>query len=218
MARYCARPGWHPPGCDCAVYPHHVGGETRPFGDPHRPVGYPAGPVPDGMRRRFDPNNIADQAIFLAPIEYHNHEGSTAMTDVDMVNHPPHYRHPSGIECITITRQCHGDMAAAIQYIWRYADKGSPMQDLQKAAWYMRDILNNGLASTPPHKARVLLYQVVDYDTANDGDQVRAGLLHLIASGRLDWAINRITEITLLGSGHPDWAANRIAEITGEQS
>ena len=67
---------------------------------------------------------------------------------VDMVNHPPHYgNHPSGIECIEVTRLCMSDMGAAIQYIWRHADKGTPEQDLRKARWYLNDLLTTGQAT-----------------------------------------------------------------------
>ena len=119
------------------------------------------------------------------------------MTDADTVendpvNSPAHYRHPSGIECIAVTRLCHGDMSAAIQYIWRHADKGNPEQDLRKAAWYLRDTLDNALPSSPPHKAKVLLRTAV----GADDNPVRAELLGLIADGRLDWCVNRIADIT----------------------
>lgn len=109
---------------------------------------------------------------------------------VDLVNHPPHYKHASGIQCIEVTRQCHGDLSAAIQYIWRYADKGRPVEDLRKARWYLRDILANGLCSFPPHKAKYLLHQVIAAET----DQLRKYLLARILDGQLDMAIDAITE------------------------
>ena len=38
----------------------------------------------------------------------------------DMVNHPPHYcNHPSGIECIDITRHYCFSIGSAIKYLWR---------------------------------------------------------------------------------------------------
>lgn len=58
----------------------------------------------------------------------------------DPVNHPPHYKnHPSGIECIEITRHMNFNLGNAIKYIWRAGEKGSPIQDLEKAVWYIRD-------------------------------------------------------------------------------
>lgn len=117
---------------------------------------------------------------------------STTMTDnaVDLVNRPPHYKHASGIDCIEVTRQCHGDLSAAIQYIWRYADKGRPVEDLRKARGYLRDILANGLASFPPFKAKYLLHQVIAAET----DQLRKELFARIVDGQLDMAIGAITE------------------------
>lgn len=60
--------------------------------------------------------------------------------DVDMVNHPPHYTsHPSGIECITITRHMSFNIGNALKYLWRADEKGSDIEDLQKAVWYIND-------------------------------------------------------------------------------
>ena len=56
----------------------------------------------------------------------------------DMVNKPPHYRnHPSGVECITITEHFNFNVGNAIKYLWRCDEKGSDIQDLEKAAWYV---------------------------------------------------------------------------------
>jgi hypothetical protein len=57
----------------------------------------------------------------------------------DAIN-PSHYRkHPSGIECIEITRHMNFNIGNAIKYIWRHADKGDPVENLQKAIWYLTD-------------------------------------------------------------------------------
>lgn len=56
----------------------------------------------------------------------------------DAVNHPPHYTsHPSGVECITITEHMPFNVGNAIKYLWRAGEKGSQVQDLEKAAWYV---------------------------------------------------------------------------------
>ena len=55
----------------------------------------------------------------------------------DMVNHPPHYRSPSGIECIDVVEVLSFNVGNAIKYLWRHGDKGSPIQDLEKARWYV---------------------------------------------------------------------------------
>lgn len=53
------------------------------------------------------------------------------------VNHPKHYASRNiGHECIDITQYqtfCTGNV---IKYLWRYKDKGTPLEDLRKARWY----------------------------------------------------------------------------------
>lgn len=57
----------------------------------------------------------------------------------DMVNHPPHYTsHPSGIECIEITRHMGFNLGNAMKYVWR-ADLKNGIEDLKKAEWYIKD-------------------------------------------------------------------------------
>ena len=55
----------------------------------------------------------------------------------DPINHPQHYQHPSGVECIQITEHMSFLMGNAIKYIWRADHKGSPINDLRKAIWYL---------------------------------------------------------------------------------
>lgn len=53
---------------------------------------------------------------------------------VDIVNHPPHYiKHPSGVECITITEHMNFNLGNATKYIWRAGEKGNAIEDLEKA-------------------------------------------------------------------------------------
>lgn len=62
----------------------------------------------------------------------------------DMVNHPPHYSaHPSGIECIEITRDMTFDAGNAVKYVYR-ADHKNGRQDIEKARWYLRDAIEHG--------------------------------------------------------------------------
>lgn len=57
----------------------------------------------------------------------------------DPVNHPKHYTsHPSGVECIQVTEHMNFNIGNAIKYLWRADDKGAPVQDLEKAAWYIQ--------------------------------------------------------------------------------
>lgn len=57
----------------------------------------------------------------------------------DNINHPPHYcSHPSGVECIQITEHMSFNLGNAIKYLWRADEKGAPLDDLRKAAWYIQ--------------------------------------------------------------------------------
>lgn len=56
----------------------------------------------------------------------------------DLVNHPPHYNASRfGTECISFTRYMTFAAGNAFKYIWRHADKGNPVQDLEKALVYL---------------------------------------------------------------------------------
>lgn len=58
----------------------------------------------------------------------------------DPVNHPKHYtNHPSGIECIEITRHMGFNLGNAMKYIWRADLKNNAIEDLEKAVWYIND-------------------------------------------------------------------------------
>ena len=66
----------------------------------------------------------------------------------DAVNHPKHYTsHPSGVECIEITRHYTFDIGNAIKYLWRaglkkeqgLSDIEKEIEDCKKAIWYIND-------------------------------------------------------------------------------
>lgn len=64
----------------------------------------------------------------------------TMPAEHDPVNHPKHYTsHPSGVECIQITRHMTFNIGNAIKYLWRAGQKDSEIQDLEKAVWYIKD-------------------------------------------------------------------------------
>ena len=70
---------------------------------------------------------------------------------VDMVNNPPHYNQ-TGIECI------HAISAATdkgfkyylqgnvMKYLWRFDYKDKPLEDLQKAQWYLEKLIEEVMA------------------------------------------------------------------------
>lgn len=62
------------------------------------------------------------------------------MSNFDEVNKPEHYNsHPSGVECIEVTRHMNFNIGNAIKYLWRAGLKGAALTDLRKAVWYIND-------------------------------------------------------------------------------
>lgn len=69
------------------------------------------------------------------------------MKTVEKVNHPNHYQHPSGVECIEIVRHYDFCVGNAIKYLWRaglkdeegYTPKEKEIEDLKKAIFYIND-------------------------------------------------------------------------------
>lgn len=62
------------------------------------------------------------------------------------VDHPKHYNnHPSGIECIEITKHYDFCIGNAIKYLWRaglkseegYNNTEKEIEDLEKSIWYI---------------------------------------------------------------------------------
>jgi|TARA_R110002012_G_scaffold168659_1_gene332202 hypothetical protein len=66
----------------------------------------------------------------------------------DPVNNPAHYSLGEGIECIDYIKQvltpeefkgyCHGNL---IKYQHRHGYKNKPVEDMEKAEWYLRKML-----------------------------------------------------------------------------
>ena len=74
------------------------------------------------------------------------------MKDHDPVNSPQHYTsHPSGIECIEITRHMGFNLGNAIKYIWRANLKCDAVEDLKKAQWYINDEIKKLTANHIPN-------------------------------------------------------------------
>ena len=64
--------------------------------------------------------------------------------DVDAVNSPDHYN-TGNIECIEAIEESMSSVAFkgylkgnCMKYLWRYDYKGKPVEDLEKAGWYLR--------------------------------------------------------------------------------
>lgn len=62
------------------------------------------------------------------------------------IDHPPHYnQHPAKcecgkpIECIDVVRHMNFNLGNVVKYVWRADFKGSTVEDLEKAVWYLQD-------------------------------------------------------------------------------
>ena len=78
--------------------------------------------------------------------------GKEAYGNVDMVNSPPHYNQ-TGIECIDAISAATGDgykyylQGNVMKYLWRFDYKDKPLEDLQKAKWYLDKLIEEVMAS-----------------------------------------------------------------------
>ena len=70
---------------------------------------------------------------------------------VDMVNSPPHYNQ-TGIECIHAISAATGDgfkyylQGNIMKYLWRFDYKEKPVEDLEKARWYLDKLIEEVMA------------------------------------------------------------------------
>jgi len=64
----------------------------------------------------------------------------------DPVNYPAHYN-KGGIGCIDAIKACQGEgfkyylQGSAMKYLWRYEHKEKPIQDLEKAKWFINKLI-----------------------------------------------------------------------------
>ena len=65
-------------------------------------------------------------------------ESEEELVKTDMVNHPPHYT-VGGLEVIDFieAKQLSYHLGNVVKYVVRAGHKGDPLQDLQKARWYL---------------------------------------------------------------------------------
>ena len=71
-------------------------------------------------------------------------------TEVDLINHPPHYKGYQEVECIDAIRAmlgkdsfedyCRGNV---IKYLWRCRHKDTKTSNIKKARWYINKMIEN---------------------------------------------------------------------------
>lgn len=79
------------------------------------------------------------------PIVLVEREGEPSVKH-DPIEHPAHYTSSPAkckcgrpIECIDVTRHLNFNLGCAVKYVWRVDLKNKPIEDLEKAIWYLRD-------------------------------------------------------------------------------
>ena len=96
----------------------------------------------------------------------------------DAVNQPPHYNgHPSGVQCIEVTRYMNFNLGNAFKYLFRAELKGG-LEDYRKAIWYIEDEIEfREIWYLPPNfDKRQTVDRIADADTRPD---IAAALRHI---------------------------------------
>lgn len=70
-------------------------------------------------------------------VEYAGTTKATLYGPKSNVQNIPKSFRPGGIECIVITEHFNFNRGNAIKYIWRADEKGSTLENLRKAQWYL---------------------------------------------------------------------------------
>jgi len=116
------------------LWQRHTQPEELPFVDDNKPW------AEQQMDRIMGRESLNDQYAEIEQVRQQT--DSLPEFKHDFVNHPKHYcGHPSGIECIEITRHHDFAIGNAIKYLWRVGlkDSDNEIQDLKKAVWYIQD-------------------------------------------------------------------------------
>ena len=96
---------------------------------------------------------VKDKRTYTSKIDHGHDISYENEVKYDNVNAPPHYLHGKK-ETIDVINDCmtsdefHGYLKGNIlKYVSRYKFKGEPLEDLQKAQWYLNRLIqevNNG--------------------------------------------------------------------------
>jgi len=89
---------------------------------------------------------------YMKLMEESEQSGKRPWGSVDMVNSPPHYNQ-SGIECIAAIQAMLGPnfkyylQGNIMKYLWRFDYKLKPLEDLDKADWYLEKLREEVMAN-----------------------------------------------------------------------
>lgn len=105
------------------------------------------------------------------------------------IDHPAHYsQNPAGIECIDVVELMTFNRGNAVKYLWRAGLKGSRVEDLRKARWYVEREKCGCVDVLAPDRLAVLLQKA---SAGFENPLVGSAILH-IADGVWPMALNCI--------------------------
>ena len=112
----------------------------------------------------------------------------------DEVNHPKHYTgHKADVECIMFTELLPSLAANAFKYVWRCDDKGNKTEDLEKARWYLKRVLESDIGNRGfGRKLRHLVLEIIE---SSDFDEWHKIVLSKIICGYYASAYDYISDI-----------------------
>ncbi|MDU2421277.1 MAG: DUF3310 domain-containing protein [Bifidobacterium scardovii] len=110
----------------------------------------------------------------------------------DPVNSPKHYTdsHP-GMECIELTADTSFCLGNCCKYLWRYHSKGRPLEDLEKAHWYLARLIERGEHIRLTQDQRIIL-NALGEQAAN---HIEANLWLSIKTSRPDTALRNLDKL-----------------------
>lgn len=160
--------------------------------------------------------------------------------DFDPVENPKHYNsHPSGVECIEVTRHHDFAIGNVIKYVWRAGLKNdgqgveAEIEDLKKARYYLDDKIKMLEAQHDETLDRIVAVKEALDVTATpktrflDFDEVKAGMRVTVApkrgagnsvTGIAESVVDRFIRIRSEATGWSVWAMKEtIDTITGTE-
>ena len=85
--------------------------------------------------------------LAIAEIALVNNTRETKEVELDNVNHPTHYNKGT-MECLDVIKACLSDSefkgflkGNVMKYMYRKGDKGDALEDLNKACWYAKKLM-----------------------------------------------------------------------------
>jgi hypothetical protein len=112
------------------------------------------------------------------------------------VERPKHYNvDPSGLECVELAELVRFAPGNAIKYVWRAGLKegNSPLIDLNKAAWYIKRVLEHDQLRLNAANMNYKRKELVDRVAKHRHEAIAGVLTHLIAAENMSDASERLT-------------------------